>query len=258
MKQTVFFFVLLMTTVTFSQNDELHFLKGKAICQNVDLTSIIITNLRSESSLSPETKGDFSLFVKLGDKLIFEGLAIDTKEIVITKEDLAKKLLTITLFAKVIPLEDVEVKTYSNINAVSLGILEKPAKKYTPAERKLRTAETFKWYSPLLIPLGGMPVDGLINAISGRTAMLKKELEVERKELTIKKIEDNFEEKYFIETLKIPSDYVKAFLYYISDNEELRTTLAAKDKVQIDFVFAKLASEYNTLLKENQNEVEAK
>ena len=103
-----------------------------------------------------------------------------------------------------------------------------------------------------------MPVDGLINAISGRTAMLKKELEVERKELTIKKIEDNFEEKYFIETLKIPSDYVKAFLYYISDNEELRTALAAKDKVQIDFVFAKLASEYNTLLKENQNEVEAK
>ena len=240
MKQTVFFFVLLMTTVTFSQNDELHFLKGKAICQNVDLTSIIITNLRSESSLSPETKGDFSLFVKLGDKLIFEGL------------------LTITLFAKVIPLEDVEVKTYSNINAVSLGIIEKPAKKYTPAERKLRTAETFKWYSPLLIPLGGMPVDGLINAISGRTAMLKKELEIERKELTIKKIEDNFEEKYFIETLKISSDYVKAFLFYISDNEELRTALAAKDKVQIDFVFAKLASEYNTLLKENQNEVEAK
>lgn len=242
----------------FSQIDELHFLKGKVICQNVDFTSIIITNQRSQNSLNPEVKGDFSLFVKLGDKLLFEGLAVDTKEIVITKEDLAKKLLTVTLYAKVIPLQDVEIKTYPNINAVSLGILQKPAKTYTPAERKLRTAGDFRWYYPLLIPLGGMPLDGLINGISGRTAMLKKELEVERKELTIKKIEDNFEEKYFTETLKIPNDYVKAFLFYISDNKELRTVLTAKDKVQIDFVFAKLATEYTTLLKEKENEVEAK
>ena len=242
----------------FSQIDELHFLKGKVICQNVDFTSIIITNQRSQNSLNPEVKGDFSLFVKLGDKLLFEGLAVDTKEIVITKEDLAKKLFTVTLYAKVIPLQDVEIKTYPNINAVSLGILQKPAKIYTPAERKLRTAGEFHWYYPLLIPLGGMPLDGLINGITGRTAMLKKELEVERKELIIKQIEDNFQDSYFTEKLKIPNDYVKAFLFYIADNEELKSTLIEKNKIKTDFVFAKLATEYTTLLKEKENEVEAK
>ena len=258
MKQITLLFLVLFSNFTFSQSNELHFLKGKVICQNIDLSTVIVSNQRSENSLSPEKNGDFSIFVKLGDKLLFDGLAIDTKEIVIKKDDLAKKLLTITLYAKVIPLEDVEVKTYPNINAVSLGILEKPAKKYTPAERKLRTAGEFHWYYPLLIPLGGMPLDGLINGISGRTAMLKKELEVERKELIIKQIEDNFQDSYFTEKLKIPNDYVKAFLFYIADNEELKSTLIEKNKIKTDFVFAKLATEYTTLLKEKENEVEAK
>jgi hypothetical protein len=42
-------------------------------------------------------------------------------------------------------------------------------KKYTPAERKLYTATS------------GGGIDGLLNTISGRKAMLKKEIIVEKK-----------------------------------------------------------------------------
>ena len=193
MKRFFVFIFLIVNAIGFSQNDELHFLKGKIICQDVDLTSIIVTNRRSENVVNPQKNGDFSMFVKVGDKLTFEGMAIDVKAIEVSKDDILKKLVTVVVHAKVIPLEMVEIKTYPHINAVDLGILDKPAKKYTPAERRLRTAGDFRWYYPLLIPLGGMPLDGLMNAISGRTAMLKKELEVERNELTIKKIEDDTE-----------------------------------------------------------------
>ena len=108
-------------------------------------------------------------------------------------------------------LDEVKIDEYKNINAVSLRILSKPAKKYTPAERKLRTAGELHWYSPLLIPVGGMSIDGMINSISGRTAMLKKEVLVERKEFLLKKITDQFKVDYFTETIKIPTDYVKGF-----------------------------------------------
>jgi hypothetical protein len=258
MKQIQYFLFILCSTTIFAQNDELHFLKGKVICQDVDLTTIVVTNRRSENSVNPKKNGDFSMFVKIGDKLTFEGLAIDVKAIEISKEDILKKLLTVVVYAKVIPLEVVEIKTYPHINAVALGILDKPAKKYTPAERRLRTAGEFHWYYPLLIPLGGMPLDGLINGISGRTAMLKKELEIERKELTIKRIEDQFDNSFFVEKLKIPENYVKGFVYYISDNEELRKVLETKNKIQLEFTFTKLATEYKTLLKEKENEVEEK
>ena len=56
----------------------------------------------------------------------------------------------------------------------------------------------------------------MINAISGRTNMLKKELVVEKKEMLQAKTSDYFERKYFIETLNIPEDYVDGFLFLYS------------------------------------------
>jgi hypothetical protein len=148
----------------------------------------------------------------------------------------------------VIALDEVEIKEYKNINAVSLGILDKPAKKYTPAERKLRTAGEFHWYYPLLIPLGGMPTDGLINSISGRTAMLKKELEVEKKEMLLKKIEYQFDPEYFTINLKIPQEYVKGFWYYAIEEPRLVNEINSKNKSMAKFIFAELATKYLELL----------
>ncbi|UPT71656.1 MAG: hypothetical protein M0D53_04730 [Flavobacterium sp. JAD_PAG50586_2] len=146
-------------------------------------------------------------------------------------------------------LDEVEVKKYPNINAVSLGILQKPAKVYTPAERKLRTAEELHWYSPLLIPLGGMSVDGMINSISGRTAMLKKELKVERKEYLLQKIEYMFKEEYFLENLKIPKDYLRGFWYYAIEDPKLVEALNSKNKIMSRFIFSDLAVKYLEILK---------
>ncbi len=259
MKRFFVFIFLIVNAIGFSQNDELHFLKGKIICQDVDLTSIVVTNRRSENAVNPEKNGDFSMFVKVGDKLTFEGMAIDVKAIEVSKDDILKKLVTVVVHAKVIPLEMVEIKTYPHINAVDLGILDKPAKKYTPAERRLKTASNYDPY--FLVGLGGgvgLGLDPILNAISGRTAMLKKELEVERKELTIKKIEDQFETAFFVEKLKIPEEYVKGFLFYVSDNKELREALETENKIQLEFTFVKLATEYTTLLNEKENEMETK
>jgi hypothetical protein len=41
-------------------------------------------------------------------------------------------------------LDEVVIRRYNNINAVSLGIIPANQKSYTPAERKLRTAGDFK------------------------------------------------------------------------------------------------------------------
>ena len=200
-----------------AQNQELFLLKGKITSQIKELNEVIVTNLRSDSNTATDTNGNFSIFVKVGDTLEFSGLQIITKKVVIDENDATKKLYVTNVEAKVIPLEEVEIKQYPNINAVSLGILQSPAKVYTPAERKLRTAEGLHWYSPLLIPVGGMSVDGLINSISGRTAMLKKELAVEKKEKLLQKIEYMFKEEYFLENLKIPKDYLCWFLFCKSD-----------------------------------------
>jgi hypothetical protein len=84
----------------------------------------------------------------------------------------------------------------------NLGIIPYGQKKYSPAERKLYTAR-----SGLLDPA--------LNWITGRKAMLKKEVIVEYKEQMLIKLDYLFLPEYYTQTLKIPQEYVRGFQYYV-------------------------------------------
>ncbi|MES2410389.1 MAG: hypothetical protein V4535_02980 [Bacteroidota bacterium] len=241
--------IFLFFAPTFAQTTPLTLLRGKITSQIKELNNVNVANLRSESTTTTDNSGSFSMFVKVGDTLQFSGLQIVTKKSIITENDIVKQLYAVSVEAKVTQLDEIEIKQYKDINAVSLGILQKPAKAYTPAERKLRTAGEFHWYSPLLIPLGGMAADGLINSISGRTAMLKKELAVEKKEKLLQKIEYLFKEEYFLENLKIPKDYLRGFWYYAVEDQKLASALNEKNKIMARFIFSDLATKYLEILK---------
>jgi hypothetical protein len=239
-------FLILFFAQTLAQAQELTLLKGKVTSQIKELNEVYIVNLRSDSNSTIDQYGNFSMFVKVGDSLRFSGLQIVAKKVKINENDLAKKLYVINVEAKVIPLEEVEVKTYPNINAVSLGILQKPAKVYTPAERKLKTASDLDGK----IGFGGsMSLDPLLNALRGRTAMLKKELTVEKKEFLLKKIEYMFPEEYFLGNLKIPKEYLRGFWYYAVEDPKLEAALNSKNKIMARFIFSDLAANYLEILK---------
>jgi hypothetical protein len=227
-----------------AQNPMYKIVKGKVVSSAMDLEGIYIVNLKTEVSTATENGGYFEIQAKIGDTLMFSAVQIKGKKVVLKENDFGDELFFVRLEAMINQLEEVKIIQYKNINAVALGILQKPAKVYTPAERKLRTAGELHWYSPLLIPLGGMSVDGLLNSVSGRTTMLKKELIVERKEIFLKKLEDMFETNFFINKLKIPSQYVKGFKYYVVEDEKFVNAVNSKNKTMATFVLGDLAVEY--------------
>jgi len=248
MKLLNWLFFLLFLVPTFLQSQSLSLLKGKVTSQLKELNEVYITNLRSEANAVTDQNGNFTMFVKVGDMLEFTGLQIVTKKVVIDENDITKKLYVINLEPKVIPLEEVEIKRYPNINAVSLGILQKPAKKYTPAERKLRTATALYPTADVGTMMGGsLGLDPIINAITGRTAMLKKELKIEQKEHLLQKIENQFKEEYFTENLKIPKDYVRGFLYFAVEDPNLIEAINSNNKMMARFIFSDIASQYKAL-----------
>jgi hypothetical protein len=234
MKFQILFLFFCFPIFGFAQSTELVFLKGKLVCSIKNLSDVNVTNLRSETT-TVSVNGDYSMFVKVGDTIQFSSIQIETKKVIIQESDLAKSLFASSLEPKVIPLDEVEIKEYKNINAVSLGILDKPAKKYTVAERRLYAASS-------------SPLDGLLNAISGRTDLLKKELEVEKKEMLLKKIEYQFDPEYFTNNLKIPQEYVKGFWYYAIEEPRLVNEINSKNKSMAKFIFAELATKYLELL----------
>lgn len=237
--------VLFFSSISiWAQNPMAKIVKGKVVSSAMDLEGIYIVNLKTEVSTATENGGYFEIQAKIGDTLMFSAVQIKGKKVVLKENDFGDELFFVRLEGVINQLEEVKIIKYNNINAVALGILQKPAKVYTPAERKLRTAEELHWYSPLLIPLGGMSVDGFLNSVSGRTAMLKKEVAVERKEIVLKKLEDLFETNFFINKLKIPSEYVKGFKYYVVEDEKFVNAVNSKNKTMATFVLGDLAVEY--------------
>ena len=239
---TIFILFFVLHSV---QSQSLTLLKGKVTSQLKELKTVTISNLRSKSNTSTDGNLNFSMFVKVGDTLEFSGLQVITKIIIIDEIEIAKKLLVCNLESKIILLDEVEIKKYPSINAVSLGILQTPAKVYTPAEKKLKAAKEFNvGYYKIPLPNIFFSVDPIINAISGRTALLKKELQVERKEHLLEKIEYLFKEDFFTENLKIPKEYIRGFWYYAIEEPKLIEALNTKNKITSRFIFADLSFKY--------------
>jgi hypothetical protein len=147
-------------------------------------------------------------------------------------------------------LDEVVVRQYKNINAVSLGIISANTKHYSPAERKLMAASGTDLKGNTDGSMGASAsLDPLFNWMSGRTAMLEKELEVEKKETLLQKIENQFGIDYFTEKLKIPKEFVKGFWYYIVEETRFVSALNAKNKTMATFILAELAVNYLELQK---------
>lgn len=228
--------------VVLSQNDSL--VNGKIVSESSLLEGIHVINLATRNGVVTDSRGYFQIKAKVSDTLQFSAVNLKATRYIIKATDFSNDLLLIKMESLITELEEVAIINYKNINAVALGIVPANQRTYTPAERKLAAAGDFKWYSPLLIPLGGMSVDGLINSVSGRTTMLKKELVVERKEQLQDKTIDYFERKYFVETLKIPDEYVDGFLFYIVENEKFSNAMNDKNRVMAAFVLTELATEF--------------
>ena len=186
-----------------------------------------------------DENGMFSILAKEGDILVISALNLVTLRRRLNNSDLTLAVIEFQMIPKSIELKEVIVNEYPSISAENLGIVPSGQKKYTPAQRKLYTANSGLLDKPL-------------NWISGRTARLKKELAIEYKERELVKLSYLFEDKYYIKTLKIPQEYIKGFQYYCIDDMDFVAALNSKNKTLSMFLIITLAKEYNkTIADEN-------
>ena len=240
--------VLLIGHLVQAQEISKKVLSGKVVSEAVNLDGIYVINLNTDQATTTANEGFFNINVSVGDTLMFAALPIKGLKRVITEADYNQKLVLIKLEPMVHRLNEVIIKQYKHINAVDLGIVAPTIKKYTPAERRLRTANGDGIEGNTDGSSGAsVGIDPLFNWMSGRTALLKKELEVERKETLLQRIENQFGISYCIDKLKIPAEYVKGFWYYIVDEPKFVAAMKTKNKVMTAFVLAELATKYISL-----------
>ncbi len=241
------FFLLFICQLTFAQTAGEKILHGKIIVESRSTAGVTVINLINEKTTVSDSNGEFYILAKAEDLLVFSSVNLEYHRKIIEEEDLKSDILVIKMTAKITELKEVIVKQ-PDINAVSLGISPKGIKKYTPAERRLKTAGDFKPIHLLSILGGSLAVDPILNAISGRTAMLKKELEVEKKERLLAIFDALYKEDYFHTVLKIPTDYIKGFQYYCIEDLHFAVVLKTKNKTKIELLMVPLAEKFNEII----------
>lgn len=217
--------------ISFGQISGSKEIQGQIFEQSTSVDGVNIINNNTQVTAVSDVNGLFSIVVKEGDVLVFSSVNLEPFKRRITVEDLASNLLLIKMSAKEIELKEVIVNENAHITAENLGIIPHGQKKYTPAERKVYTATSTS-------------VDKILNSISGRTTMLKKEAKIEKKEVLFRKLEYLFEENYYTDRLKIPLEHIKGFQLYCVDSPEFAVSLNTKNKTMSMFLITGLAQEY--------------
>jgi hypothetical protein len=222
-----------------SQNDSI--IKGKIIVETNDNGGITIVNISNKTTTISGNGGYFKIKAKLNDTIMFSAIHLVGKKHIVTKKDFGKDLLFIKLDIYTRHIKEIMVTNADDLNAESLGLVPKGQKKYTPAERRVKTAGD---WSGTGIDGALLSLDPLLNAISGRTKKLKAELEVERKEFLQSKINANFDSEFIMNQLHIPEEYVEGYVFYIVEDAELKAAAKAKNKTLINFRMSALAVDY--------------
>lgn len=222
---------------------------GKIIANTGEVEGVYVVNTHTEVMAITNVSGDFSIEAKVGDTLVFSSIQFKETRIVITEENFSDLNFTVKLNPVIHQLQEVIIKRYDNINSVALGIIPGGQKSYTQAERRLQTATGLNATASAGSMAGGsVSVDPLLNFLSGRTAMLKKELAVEKKETFMKILENMFTIDHFVNRLKIPLEYVKGFEYYAVENDKFTAILNSKNKTSTEFLLGELAVKYKEIL----------
>jgi hypothetical protein len=248
---TFLLFCFFLTHLAVAQEGVEKWIKGQVSSNGIPLEGINITNASTKVMVVSDQYGAFSILVKVGDILNFSAVNYEALRKYINIQEFKMGNIIVDLTPKSIELNEVIINEHPEISAENFGIIPRDQIKLTSQERKLQTAGDFKPVH-LLGLLGGMlAVDPILNAINGRTAMLKKAVTVEKKEFLMAKLDGLFEDKYYIETLKIPEEYIKGFQYYCIEDQDFARSLKDKNKTMSMFLIVGLASSFNKARQNN-------
>ncbi|SNR75583.1 carboxypeptidase-like regulatory domain-containing protein [Flavobacterium sp. ov086] len=224
-------------------------INGKISANTSDLGGVYVINAQTEAMTTTDDSGAFSIAAKEGDTLVFSSIQFKENRVLLTADNFSDLHFTVKLSMVMHQLQEVVVRNYNGINATSLGIIPQGQKRYTEAERKLHTATALNAQANAGTMAGGsVSADPLFNFLSGRTAMLKKEVVVEKKEAFMKLLERMFSIDHFVNRLQIPLEYVKGFEYYAVDNDKFTVILNSKNKTSTEFLLAELAVKYKEII----------
>jgi hypothetical protein len=219
-------------------------LRGIVVEDTLGVSDVHVLNLTALRATITDEEGFFRMQVAQGDTLLFSAIRYKRTSLVITNTIMESVSILIPLEPFVNELDEVVVTPYNlsgnldtdlerlppvvPVTAFSLGLPNAAAKRFTQTENRINEATT-----------GGgiVPLNPLINAITGRTKQLKKQLALERRYEKSLKMRQHFPDSLYVNRIGIPLDRLPDFMYFCEVDSLFEETADSADALKIwDFL----------------------
>lgn len=200
---------------------------GTVISGTSKLEGISVINCMNKTMAATDKEGCFSILAKEGDILNFSGIDYKYLKKYVYKHDYSSGTMEVDMVFNSVELDEVIINENANINAKNSGMISDGYVRFTPQKRRLYSSQ------------------GMFSSVFGDDKTLKMNVEIEKKELLINKLDYLFEDKYYTKTLKIPEELIKGFQYYCVEDARFVESLNNKNKSMSKFLMTNLAIVYN-------------
>lgn len=221
-------------------------LTGRVISEGKGVADVHVLNSTAGKGTISDENGDFSIPAGISDTLLFTAVQFKRKILVVSHDMLESKGIRVPLDEFVNELDEVVVRPYDLsgdlardmenmktgqvVSSTSLGLPNSHVKPLIQSERLLREAS----FGPFSIgTLTSIPFNPLINAISGRTKMLKKRVARDKKYLRSERVRGYFTDSLYVAQLKIPRERIPDFIYFCEVDDSFDSLVRTDDRMAI-------------------------
>ena len=234
------FLLLLAAMGLQAQEQFFNSLKGKIYSKDGDVAATHVLNITSNRFTIADTDGFFEISARLYDTLLFSAVQFKRRQVVVTLQVLEQEFLSVQMEDALTELSEVVVRPYNlsgditrdvaNIGAeevMTASTLNLPnayVRVPTMAERQLFEATT-----------GGgiLPLNPILNGISGRTKMLRKRVKRDAKYARTQRVKEFYVDSIFTTDLKIPAGKIDDFMFFCEVDSSFQKVVDTHDRLMI-------------------------
>lgn len=239
MKSNLLLLLVCSSVTAVAQTGESKKLEGRVSSEDGDVAATHVLNLTTQRATITDSNGFFTIAVHVADTLEFSAVQYTKKFVVVTQPIMDSKSVSIRLEDALTELDEVTVTPYNLsgdlikdlqtltldpvVTASTLGLPNAYVRMPTQAERELTAATA----NPI------MSFDPLINALTGRTKMLKNRVERNKIYDRTERIRDFFADSVYHRELRIPIEKIDDFLYFCEVDPQFQGLVDTHDHMKI-------------------------
>lgn len=230
----------------FAQEGDTKLLQGRVTSVDKDVIGVVVQNITTKDAVITDLDGNFAINVHVNDTLVFSAVHFLKKSIPVTPVLFQSNFVEVPMQEFVNQLKEVVVRPYNltgdlskdidrvtlekDVSAEALNLPNAQQRVPTQSERRLKQATYGKFNLGMILT---PPLDPIINAITGRTKMLKNRVEVDKNYAQTQRVQGYYADSLFLTTLKIPMDKIDDFMYFCEVDETFQAAVESQDRLKI-------------------------